>query len=1146
VPPDPPQPPAQPGKDLALSIADWFGTVFKGMLRVLADAEGAPHVLGELGWTGTAPVLPGQLLSLIDGSAASGTSSTASAAETFAELIVGLATLGEAIVTATATDSVVGALAVVGDMLDLAMTAQLKRDKPLAWAILRLLNLLADDGLSIPNLAALFSDAHSYLSGLTSSSGYEQSYQDYSLILAAIGVGLGFIPDVGEHGPNGTSFRSEVLYGWTNPNPNPQPNLSTLLARTLTWRLDGQVAASDSSPAGAEQTFDLTFALVPPQHHLGSWGLFVRLAGATTFTIPIGTPKVDPATHEVTPTGWQLTIASTDGGAVEMLFGNNGFIRATSTGFKASIAIERPDAVSGSWLLGASSGTHLEIQHARLAFTLAEDAQGTLFDVLMGADHIIVNIALGGDSLISSVLPRSLRIDTKLGLGVDTRRGVYLTGGVALVVDLPVNIDVGIAGVFDFEIQAMHLRIGFSTADSSSDPSNASFQVAVTVDAGVKIAGDRVSATVSGIGAAFNVTKAPPAAGSSGPAGNWTPSLAFVPPHGLGMVVDATVIKGGGFISFDPDRGEYAGALQLKISLASMNIEIVALGMLNTKIPDHDGDWALLLIMSVTFEVLPIQLGLGFAMFGIGAVIGYNHSLDSDAIAAGLRTKALDAILFPPDPVAQAPHIFATWRQTMPVAVGHMVLGLMLRIGWGGVKRLATLDLGLLFTWGEGDFEIVLLGRFEFVAPLDDVAIVKIRADVMGRLKFDPVDFLLQAELVDSKIGTFLISGGLVIAARGGPDGTFVLSIGGFHPHFTPPPRIPVPDRIRVDISGSDNPRLRLEAYIAVTSQTFQFGARAELHAAAGPLSLDGWLGLDVLIQWLPKFFFSCEISAGVSLSYDNSPVLELSIDVLLEGPGPWHVKGYASLTLLFFTVSLPIDKTWGDDDSATSQTAQPLDMARDALSNSDAWTAQPPEGRSTMVSLREPVGSAIPAHPMATVSCHQRVVPLGLSITHVGKQPLSAPTTVDIVSLNLGGSAATDTAPVVEQFAAGQFLSLSDADSLSRPSFEPMRAGIAAGGSAVDIGGSTAVATSYKTVLVDGTQRNTRPRWLLDVAHADAVLRPSAPVTARPMPPTMATVSDTLRTFAGGTGPETATMAAQHAGGARLLDLVGIAGATP
>jgi hypothetical protein len=198
----------------------------------------------------------------------------------------------------------------------------------------------------------------------------------------------------------------------------------------------------------------------------------------------------------------------------------------------------------------------------------------------------------------------------------------------------------------------------------------------------------------------------------------------------------------------------------------------------------------------------------------------------------------------------------------------------------------------------------------------------------------------------------------------------------------------------------------------------------------------------------------------------------------------------------------------------------------------------------SSIVVLRSPTGPVVPAHPLAVVSCRQQVVPLGLAVTHVGNQPLSAPTTVDITALTLGGAAATDTAPVTEPFAAGQFLSLTDDQALSRPSFEPMRAGLAAGGTTVDTGKTSVVATAYKTVAVDGATRTTRPPWLLDLAHADAVLRPAAPKTARPAPIQLLAVTDTLRTFGSAAGAQTASLAAEHAAGARLLDLVGVAGA--
>jgi hypothetical protein len=441
--------------------------------------------------------------------------------------------------------------------------------------------------------------------------------------------------------------------------------------------------------------------------------------------------------------------------------------------------------------------------------------------------------------------------------------------------------------------------------------------------------------------------------------------------------------------------------------------------------------------------------------------------------------------------------------------------------------------------------QIVLLGSFQLKAPSPTAPLIQLRADLLGELTFTPFYFLLQAELVNSKLGTFTISGGLAIMAQGGSGAGFAYSSGGFNPQYTPPANFPALDRIRVDISPSSNPRLRLEIYQAITSQTFQIGARAQLHAAAGPLALDGWLGFDALIQWLPSFKFSVEISAGLSLSFDGSPVLEISIDILLEGPGPWHLHGYASLSLLFVTLSLPIEATWGDASPPTAETVQPLTLVRDALSSAAAWSASMPAGESSVVVLQPPAGPVVPAHPLAVVSCHQEVVPLGLAVTHVGNQPLAAPITVDVTSLQLGNAAASDLLPVTEPFAAAQFLNLTDDQALSKPSFEPMRAGLSAGGGAVDAGNATVVAATYKTVAVDGSSRIVKPPWLLDLTHAQAVLDPAAPPTARPAPPELRLLPDTLRTIIGSTAaPQTVSLATQNARGARLLDQVAVAGA--
>jgi hypothetical protein len=1163
MPPDSTSPDQNP--DLLGQITGWLIDRFDEIVRVLSDPDSATAVLSELGWEGNAPTMPAQLLARVDSTPLSGTDGSSPTAETLAELVVAFDALAEALLAA---DNNVGPVVVgelVADLFDIAMAADMKQKYPAMWALLRLLGLLDDDFFQLARVGDLVSNPGQYIA-IPEGPGYAQRYAAYSLLLATVaGVIMFFVkptPNDGNkdwldpHGHNVNAFGIDVLYGWAPASPaqldlsdpaNPYPHLMEVLTRMLTLRVDVQ-AAKEGMP-GIHDKIDFTFALVPPEHipavaddpaHPDAFGLYVRMSGLVELELPLGR-------------GWQLSLTSPGTPAVETLVvvgqGDASFVRGTSGGgFKTVLALERPADVSGSSVfLGKKDHSHLEIEHGRVAFTLNEDdARGLLFDFSAHADHVIVDIEFGNDSFLSAVLPPSLRIDTKLGAGVELGkhgRGWYLDGGVSLVVDLPVDLGASTSDQqFRFLIQGLHLRVGPPPKDSGGD-AQAAFVVVFTVDLLATIFGG--TATVAGIGVEARLTQAQPGTATSAPrAGRWEPALVSVPPKGIGLLFDVKgAVKGGGFISYDAAQHEYSGALQLHANIKKSCVDFTGLGMLDTNISGHPGDWALLVV--ITAAGFSWQVGGGFAITGLGGVVGYNHTIDTDAIAAGLRTKSLDAILFPPDPVVQAPHIFAVWKQIMPVVDGGWVAGIMARGTWGS-ETFSEIDLGILLSDDPQGFQIVFLASLRLHAPTKDHPLFRFRLDFVGRMTFDPFGFVLQAALVDSKIGRFPVSGGGVLALGEGSEFGSLFSVGGFNPHFTPPPNLPAVDRFRIDIGTSTNPRIRIEGYVAITSQTFQLGARLQLHAAAGPLAVDGWFSLDGLVHRNPTWGMSLEVAAGLTLSFEGAPLMEISIDVLVEGPGPWRVHGHASLSLLFYTLSLPIDYHSSESSYTESSTVDPLQLVRDALSAPGAWSAPPPAASAGVI-FRAPAAGAIPAHPLGVVSCRQQVVPLGLQVTHVGNLPLAAPTTVDVTALTLAGATAPGTAPVVEGFAAAQFLDLSDDDALSRPSFEPMRAGLATGGSSADTGNTTVVATTYKTVAVDGVTRTQRPPWLLDVVHANAVLRPSPAPTARPAPVPVTVASDTLRMLAGDSAPpQPASIAAQRAGAQRLLDLCGMAGGAP
>ena len=699
-------------------------------------------------------------------------------------------------------------------------------------------------------------------------------------------------------------------------------------------------------------------------------------------------------------------MASADAVAVEILVGGQRIrLRAADGGFKASVALERPADINGSWIIGDTARTRTSRSSTPGPPSLWSGRQGCrLFDASFGADHVIVNIELGGDSFLSSVLPPSLRLDTQLGLGVEPARGFYLNGGVALVVDLPVNVTIGPAAVLDLVLQALHLRLGFTDAPirRRRRPLERVLQRRLHVDADRRRwPGGVFSATVAGIGVAYSITRQErsergPERHRIGTAGHWQPAAQLRAAQRArrrrqgrpGRWRRLHRLRRGG-------RDEYTGALQLHIGLSAISVDITALGMLDTKIP---GSRRRLGAAAVAVRAVlagdPARPG-HHAVRARAACSASTTRLDSDAIAAGLRTQSLDAILFPPDPVAQAPHIFAIWRQTMPISVGHTVVGPMIQARVGRRRQPVHARAGGADRAGPQPGADRAARQLQVrrpppttcnwsgCGPTCSAGSSSTRSTSCSRPSWWTAGWAPSPSAADWSWWRG--------AGRMPPS---CCRSAASTPSTRPPANVPVADRIRVDIRGTDNPRLRLEAYLAITSQSFQFGARVELHAAAGPLALDGWLGLDVLIQWLPHFRFSAEISGG-------------PVAVLRRQPGARGLhrrparrarslarQGLsASLTLLFFTLSLPIDASWGDDSGPTASTAQPLALVRDALSARDAWSASMPPGASTIV---DPAGPdrARRTRPPA----RGRGVPgsasyrSGWPITHVGNQPRRCP----------------------------------------------------------------------------------------------------------------------------------------------------------
>jgi Family of unknown function (DUF6603) len=704
-------------------------------------------------------------------------------------------------------------------------------------------------------------------------------------------------------------------------------------------------------------------------------------------------------------------------------------------------------------LFGVAGGTRLEFAsaHADAGVTISFDTgtgKGTAGPVADGeitGGKLVIDSS-GGDGFISTLLS-GIHLETDFGVGFsfapDT--GLRFHGSGALQIQIPVHLQLG-----PIEVQAIYLRAGISNST-----------VPVELSAGFSASLGPLKASVDRLGL-LALLSFPAGGGNLGPA-NLT--FAFKAPNGVGLVVNAGVVTGGGFLDFDPDAGEYAGALELEVADF---LALKAIGLITTRMPDGSTGFSLLIVLTAEFPG-GLQLGYGFTLLGVGGIIGLNRGMRLDAIMEGVRTGAIESVMFPHDVVANAPRIISDLKAFFPPQDGIFLIGPMAKIGWG-TPTLVSVSLGVII---EIPGNIAILGVLKVALPTEDEAILLLQVNFAGAIEFDKKRIYFFAALYHSRILTITIEGelGLLVAYGQQPD--FVLTVGGFHPAFKPPPLpFPVPRRISINILNSDVGRIGVDGYFAVTSNTAQFGAHAELFLGFSAFSIEGHIGFDALFQFSP-FKFAIGISAGVSVKVFGIGLFSVSLDFTLSGPTPWEAKGSASISLLFFSIGVDFDITWGEDRDTTLPPVNVLPLLAAELTKPESWRTRNPVGGAPLVNLRALAATEadVVLHPLGTLFVQQRVVPLDIKVDKVGSER-AADVSACQVGVDTGGL--TKVSDAVDMFALGQFQNLSDAQKLSLPAFEREHAGVELAPDGTAMASSRAVRRSarYEEIIIDSAGR--------------------------------------------------------------------------
>lgn len=620
--------------------------------------------------------------------------------------------------------------------------------------------------------------------------------------------------------------------------------------------------------------------------------------------------------------------------------------------------------------------------------------------------------------------------------------GLHITGGAQLEIDLPLHLSLG-----PVTIDTVYVVVGLVGSGLTLELSAA---LGATLGP--------IQASVDRVGVLGTLTF-PSGGGNIGPANL---SIAFKPPNGLGLAIDAGVIAGGGYISFDPSKGEYAGVIQLSL-LDTIGITVIT--VLDTKLPDGSSGFSLLFI--ITFTLPPIQLGFGFTLNGVGGLGGVDRSMSTSALQAGFMAHTLDAIMFPPNPIANAPQIVSDIQNFFPPAEGRYLFGPLLEIGWG-TPTLITLTIGAILELPD-PVVIALLGLIDCGLPDEDTALISLHIEVLGIIDFGAKTLSIDGSLYNSYVLIFSVGGSLALRIAWGDDPNFVYSLGGFNPQFnTAGLNVPQIARLSVSIGDGDNPRISANSYFAVTSNSIQFGANVQAYASAAGFTVQGYLGFDLLFILSP-FSFEFDFQAGFSVAFEGLTLVGLSVSGLFSGPTPWHFHGTASITLLFFTVSASLDLTWGSSTQATIPAKPVLPDLFAALTNPANWSAALPPGATVGVSFvtLKPTDKTLRVHPMGTLTVREHVVPLDLPITQYGNATPSDGSGFSIQSVQINTHSETIQS-IQDYFAAGQFETLSDADKLSKPSFEDYDAGVTIGSAVVTSGQDRPRTVTYQEYYID------------------------------------------------------------------------------
>ena len=266
---------------------------------------------------------------------------------------------------------------------------------------------------------------------------------------------------------------------------------------------------------------------------------------------------------------------------------------------KAEIDLEY-DPKNPIILFGSSNSSRLELQKIDLTVF----ANPVLQHTDLGIEISFIGVTLiiqseDGDGLLQNVLQnKAIHLDFNLTIGFSKINGFYIKGGTKL--ENSININKSFGPIF------------LSTLDISIDPDLNNKKVNFIVATSGNINFGPIVLSIARVGIISSLGFENSKIGLFG--GGTDFLLDFKPPDGLGLSIDTSGVKGGGFIWRNQDQ--YAGVIDFDLQ----GFKVQALAVLDTK-----PDISLFFAIFATFNP-PYQVGAGWKITNIGGLIGFNRS----------------------------------------------------------------------------------------------------------------------------------------------------------------------------------------------------------------------------------------------------------------------------------------------------------------------------------------------------------------------------------------------------------------------------------------------------------------------------------------------------------------------------------------